>query len=123
MRFLCRLEAGRALARRLELSALLYTPPKLADLGARATVLRDELVTARTAADDVRRNRQLNHLVRGLTLPVGLDDLAKRSYNRDAVHQLFDALEFRVLRDRLLETFPIDDAPVERRAVAPPEAG
>ncbi|GAB2676754.1 zinc ribbon domain-containing protein [Thalassiella azotivora] len=28
---------------------------QLADLGARATVLRDELVTARTAADDVRR--------------------------------------------------------------------
>ena len=67
----------------------------------------------RAHLDDVRRNRQLNHLVRGLTLPVGLDDLAKRGYNRDAVHQLFDALEFRVLRDRLLETFPIDDAPVE----------
>lgn len=66
----------------------------------------------RAHLDDVRRNRQLNHLVRGLALPVSLDDLAARSYNRDAVHRLFDALEFRVLRDRLLETFPIDDAPV-----------
>lgn len=62
---------------------------------------------------DVRRNQNLNKLVRHLDLPVGLDDLERRSWNRDAVHRVFDALEFRVLRDRLMETFPLDDAPVE----------
>ncbi|MGI5952216.1 MAG: DNA polymerase I [Brooklawnia sp.] len=63
--------------------------------------------------EDVRRNRQLNALVCDLELPVGLADVARRSWNREAVHEVFDALEFRVLRERLLETFPLDDEPVE----------
>ncbi|MGO4956407.1 DNA polymerase I [Luteococcus sp. Sow4_B9] len=63
--------------------------------------------------DDVKRNRQLNALVRDLDLPVGPEDLERREWNREAVHELFDSLEFRVLRDRLLETFPEDDEPSE----------
>ena len=55
---------------------------------------------------DVRRNRELNALVRDLELPVGPADLARRDWNREAVHELFDSLEFRVLRDRLLEALP-----------------
>ncbi len=87
----------------------------LENLLARADQVRGKVgESLRAHLDDVRRNRQLNQLVRGLELPVGLDDLAQRSYNRDAVHRLFDALEFRVLRERLLETFPIDDTPVEQ---------
>ena len=61
--------------------------------------LRDHL-------DDVRRNRRLNALVRDLALPVTLGGLERRDWNREAVHTLFDSLEFRVLRDRLLETLP-----------------
>ncbi len=53
---------------------------------------------------DVRRNRELNALVRNLDLPVGVSDLERHPFDREAVHQLFDALEFRVLRERLLET-------------------
>ncbi|WP_040161684.1 DNA polymerase I [Nigerium massiliense] len=55
---------------------------------------------------DVTRNRELNALVGDLALPVGLGDLERRDWNREAVHTLFDSLEFRVLRDRLLETLP-----------------
>ena len=55
---------------------------------------------------EVRRNQQLNKLVRDVALPVGVDGLERRDWDRAAVHQIFDALEFRVLRERLLETFP-----------------
>ncbi len=63
----------------------------------------------RTHLDDVVRNRRLNALVGDLELPVGIDGLARRDWNREAVHDLFDGLEFRVLRDRLLETLPAED--------------
>ncbi|MGZ4626692.1 MAG: DNA polymerase I [Kineosporiaceae bacterium] len=52
----------------------------------------------------VIRNRQLNRLVDDLELPVSLDDLQLRSWDREQVHQVFDGLEFRVLRDRLFST-------------------
>jgi DNA polymerase I len=59
--------------------------------------------------DDVLRNRQVNALVCDLDLPISLDDLVRRPWNREATHQLFDGLEFRVLRDRLLEALPNED--------------
>ena len=43
----------------------------------------------------------VNALVLDLDLPISLDDLERRPWNREATHQLFDGLEFRVLRDRL----------------------
>ncbi|UFU04415.1 DNA polymerase I [Ruania suaedae] len=63
--------------------------------------LRDHL-------DQVLLNRQLNELLRDMELPVGPDDLARRPFERERVHQVFDALEFRVLRDRLFEMDPQD---------------
>ncbi|HSN43072.1 MAG TPA: DNA polymerase I, partial [Propionibacteriaceae bacterium] len=63
--------------------------------------------------DDVVRNRQVNALIRDLSLPVRVADLERRDWDREAVHTLFDGLEFRVLRDRLLETLPAHDAPPE----------
>ena len=62
----------------------------------------------RAHLDDVVRNRRLNALVGDLDLPVGIDALVRRDWNREAVHTLFDSLEFRVLRDRLLETLPAE---------------
>ena len=59
---------------------------------------------------DVRRNRDLNALVADLDLPVGVAELERRDWNREAVHTLFDGLEFRVLRDRLMETLPAEQA-------------
>nr|WP_237742600.1 DNA polymerase I [Actinopolymorpha alba] len=52
----------------------------------------------------VLQNRQLNELVSDLSLPVQPVDLLRHPWDRDAVHQVFDALEFRVLRDRLFAT-------------------
>ncbi|MGV3563646.1 MAG: DNA polymerase I [Nocardioides sp.] len=66
---------------------------------------------------DVMRNRRLNALVRDLDLELHPRDLALRPWDRQAVHQLFDGLEFRVLRDRLFETLTseeeIDDSGFE----------
>ncbi|WP_338090614.1 DNA polymerase I [Planosporangium thailandense] len=52
---------------------------------------------------DVMRNYELNKLVDDLELPVGPDDLHWRGWDREAVHRLFDTLEFRILRDRLYQ--------------------
>ncbi|GAB3265211.1 DNA polymerase I [Nocardioides dilutus] len=63
---------------------------------------------------DVIRNRHLNALVCDLELDAAPQDLAWTSWDRQAVHTLFDGLEFQVLRTRLLEAIPTEeDAVVE----------
>jgi len=72
---------------------------------------------------NVLRNRQLTALIRDLPADVvGAvpADLAPEPWSRDTIHQLFDTLQFRVLRDRLYTTFP-DGLPGAAR-VAPPAA-
>jgi len=54
----------------------------------------------------VMRNSQLTRLIRDVPLEAGPGDLVPVPWNRDDIHQLFDTLQFRVLRDRLYETFP-----------------
>ena len=71
--------------------------------GKKGEALRDHL-------GDVIRNRRLNALVRDLDLEVAPADLEAQSWDRDLVHTLFDSLEFRVLRDRLLESWDVQDA-------------
>jgi DNA polymerase-1 len=61
-------------------------------------------MSLREHLDQVLRNRRLNRLVCDLELPLVVDDLAVRPWDREEVHQVFDGLEFRVLRDRLFET-------------------
>ncbi|MBF4767384.1 DNA polymerase I [Nocardioides agariphilus] len=56
---------------------------------------------------DVIRNRSLNALVRDLDLELGPADFAAESWDRQLVHTLFDSLEFRVLRERLLESWDV----------------
>ncbi|MBA2464159.1 MAG: DNA polymerase I [Nocardioidaceae bacterium] len=58
---------------------------------------------------DVIRNRHLNALVCDLQLVVTPTDLAKQPWDRQQVHQLFDGLEFRVLRDRLFATLESEE--------------
>ncbi|MFX4271303.1 DNA polymerase I [Propionibacteriaceae bacterium Y1685] len=65
----------------------------------------------RERLEDVKRNRRINALVRDLDLAVGPDDFARVPWDREKVHELFDALQFRVLRERLMETQPADDEP------------
>ena len=52
----------------------------------------------------VIQNRQLTELVRDVPVEVMPGDLARVNWERDEVHKVFDALEFRVLRDRLYAT-------------------
>jgi len=52
----------------------------------------------------VLQNRQLTELVRDVTLQVHPGELIAAQWDRDEVHQLFDTLQFRVLRDRLWDT-------------------
>ena len=82
----------------------------LENLAAHAGELKGKAAEAfQERIDDVLRNRQVNALVLDLDLPLGLDDLLRRPWDREATHQLFDGLEFRVLRDRLLEALPNED--------------
>ena len=68
--------------------------------------LRDHL-------DQVILNKQLNGLVNDLELEVAIADTERRAFTREDVHELFDALEFRVLRDRL---FALGGEDVETQA-------
>ena len=64
----------------------------------------------RGALSQVLVNRRLTELVRDV--PIDTDpllDLEAQPYDRDAVHDIFDQLQFRVLRERLLEYFQQTD--------------
>ncbi len=54
-------------------------------------------------------NREINHLLRDVELPLGVDDLAREPFSREEIHRVFDALEFRTLRDRLLALAPTQE--------------
>ncbi len=69
--------------------------------------LRDHL-------DNVRLNRELNHLLTDLEVVVPLEDLEYQGADAAAVHQVCDALQFRTLRERLMPLVigdSTDDAP------------
>jgi DNA polymerase I len=58
---------------------------------------------------DVLRNRQMTALVRDVPLTdigAGPEELIPRVWDREQIHQLFDTLQFRVLRERLYATLP-----------------
>ncbi len=67
----------------------------------------------RANLDTVLLNRQLTELVRDVAVGADPDDLALRPWDRDAVHRVFDELEFRVLRDRLFATLSSAEPEVE----------
>jgi DNA polymerase I len=57
----------------------------------------------------VLRNRQLTSLLRDLpesTVGAQPRELLPQPWSRETIHQLFDTLQFRVLRDRLYQTLP-----------------
>jgi len=61
----------------------------------------------------VMLNRDLTHLVRDVPLAQTPDTLGLLPWDRDKIHQLFDDLEFRVLRDRLFDTLATAEPEVE----------
>ncbi|WP_446681835.1 DNA polymerase I [Citricoccus parietis] len=58
----------------------------------------------RDHADDVRRNRRLNHLLRDMELPVALEATELTHPDHEQVEELFDALQFNTVRQRLFDT-------------------
>lgn len=65
----------------------------------------------RAHVDNVLRNRRINALVCDLPLEAGLDDLAfSTDWDRDAIHRVFDTLEFAALRERLFDYLGGGDA-------------
>ena len=52
----------------------------------------------------VELNRRLTELVRDVELEVNLDTLERQQWDREEVHELFDDLQFRVLRERLFDS-------------------
>ncbi|MEU4554725.1 DNA polymerase I [Micromonospora violae] len=52
---------------------------------------------------DVIRNYEINRLIADLELPLRPEDTRWTGWDREAVHQVFDTLEFRILRDRLYQ--------------------
>ncbi|MFJ6214035.1 DNA polymerase I [Streptomyces sp. NPDC092296] len=74
--------------------------------------LRDNL-------ESVKRNRVLTELVRDVELPLGVHELARTPYDRDAMATLLDALEFRNpnFRERL---FAVDPGAAAQEAAAAP---
>ncbi|MCX2729787.1 DNA polymerase I [Saccharopolyspora sp. NFXS83] len=61
----------------------------------------------------VQLNRELTQLEHEVPLGVVPDDLVMAQWDRDAVHKLFDDLEFRVLRERLFSTLSAAEPEVE----------
>ena len=63
--------------------------------------------------DQVIVNRRVNGLVCDLDLPLTVEELQMRVWDREEVHQVFDGLEFRVLRDRLFATLSAPEPEAE----------
>src|SRR5699024_9090096 len=55
--------------------------------------------------DQVKRNRELNALVTNLELPISLEESVLVNPDRNMVAELFDALEFDNIRNRVFTTF------------------
>jgi DNA polymerase-1 len=69
----------------------------------------------------VETNRMLTELVVDVPLPITLEDTERRPFERAEVHEIFDALQFRVLRDRLFEYLPDAAATATALDVEPSE--
>lgn len=72
----------------------------------------------RAHMDDVRRNRELNALLRDLDLPVAWEEMELRAPNAEQVDELFNALEFRTLRKRVADVFAAPEEPKELSEVS-----
>ena len=82
----------------------------LSELISHADEVRGKVGEAlRSHIGQIETNRALTELVSDVPLPVGLADTERQDFERSEVHEVFDALQFRVLRERLFDTFPSTD--------------
>ncbi|WP_237686452.1 DNA polymerase I [Arthrobacter jiangjiafuii] len=75
----------------------------------------------RANIEDVKRNRRLNRLLRDLDLPVDLDAMVAQRPDREAVEELFDALQFNALRKRLFDIYGEEETASAGAELTPPE--
>ena len=75
----------------------------------------------RANIEDVKRNRRLNRLLRDLDLPVDLDAMVARRPDREAIEELFDALQFNALRKRLFDVYGEEETVSTGPELLPPE--
>ena len=76
------------------------------------TALAEQVDTVKGKAGDalrenlanVLRNRRLTELVTDVGVDITVDEMARQQWDREQVHELFDDLQFRVLRERLFQT-------------------
>ncbi|AYY12894.1 DNA polymerase I [Actinobacteria bacterium YIM 96077] len=86
----------------------------LDELVARADEVKGKAGDAlRAHLGQVMTNRQVTELMRDVQLEIRTDDLVRQSWNREEVHQVFDTLQFRVLRDRLYQTLDSTEPEVD----------
>ncbi|WP_237687611.1 DNA polymerase I [Arthrobacter jiangjiafuii] len=74
----------------------------------------------RANIEDVKRNRRLNRLLRDLDLPVDLDAMVAQRPDREAVEELFDALQFNALRKRLFDIYGEEETASAGAELTPP---
>lgn len=83
--------------------------------GLEQIIARAEEIKGRAGAslrenvDQVRLNRELNRLVTDLPIGEDLDEFRLKGVDRAAVHELFDTLDFKSLRARVLQELPLRD--------------
>lgn len=65
----------------------------------------------RESLSQVLTNRHLTELVRDVPLDLEMDSLERSAIDHHQVDEVFEALQFRVLRDRLMETLKTEAAP------------
>lgn len=76
----------------------------LQDLIAKADEVKGKVGEAlRAHIEQVQTNRELTELVRDVELDATVDDLLRPDFEVERIHEIFDALQFVVLRDRLFE--------------------
>lgn len=74
----------------------------------------------RLHAEQVKRNRQLNRLLRDLALPIALEKMTASRPDRESVEDLFDALQFNTLRKRLFDLYGEEEAAGNEEALEVP---
>ena len=62
-------------------------------------------------------NRRLTELVRDVPLDLTVDELEWSGFDRSDVHEVFDDLEFQVLRERLFDVFADEAESAGARAI------
>ncbi|WP_051197194.1 DNA polymerase I [Jonesia quinghaiensis] len=60
----------------------------------------------RAHVEQVRKNRDINRLLTDVELDIMPKELAAQPWDRAAMHEIFDVLEFRTLRERLFALMP-----------------